>query len=124
MIPTTARTEIKLWERIRPFLIGEWYRTEFLTPPGLFDSFGLVDIRSPHTVYLEHKIGRPRNARPSIKHLRPSQLDFMRSLEKKGMQGWTVFADKGVVRWFRHLDFEHEIETPYFIRHVPLTRAT
>lgn len=117
MIRTSARTETALWDDIRPHLRGRWYRTEFQYPAGLFDSFGLL---RGHTIYLEHKIGRPFNGKPSIRHLRPAQHDFMLALMDHGGQGWVVFADQGLVKWYRGLDLGSPVARPDFVRHSGL----
>ena len=101
------KDEKALWEYIRPRLRGRmWSRVETICPDGMFDAHGFF---GQSQIWLELKVGKP-----SIKALRPSQLEFLIELVRHDQPAWTCFGYRGEVLFFAGLDFDAAVVPPFY----------
>lgn len=101
------KDEKALWEYIRPRLRGRmWSRVETICPDGMFDAHAFF---GQSQIWLELKVGKP-----SIKALRPSQLEFLIELVRHGQPAWTCFGYRGDVLFFAGLDFDTAVVPPFY----------
>lgn len=101
------KDEKALWEYIRPRLRGRmWSRVETICPDGMFDAHAFF---GQSQIWLELKVGKP-----SIKALRPSQLEFLYELVRHDQPAWTCFGYRGDVLFFAGLDFDTAVVPPFY----------
>ena len=101
------KDEKALWEYIRPRLRGRmWSRVETICPDGMFDAHAFF---GQSQIWLELKVGKP-----SIKALRPSQLEFLYELVRHDQPAWTCFGYRGDVLFFAGLDFDAAVVPPFY----------
>jgi len=101
------KDEKALWEYIRPRLRGRmWSRVETICPDGMFDAHAFF---GQSQIWLELKVGKP-----SIKALRPSQLEFLIELVRHDQPAWTCFGYRGDVLFFAGLDFDAAVVPPFY----------
>ena len=101
------KDEKALWEYIRPRLRGRmWSRVETICPDGMFDAHAFF---GQSQIWLELKVDKP-----SIKALRPSQLEFLYELVRHDQPAWTCFGYRGDVLFFAGLDFDTAVVPPFY----------
>ena len=106
-----ADTEVKLWNFIKPGLLGSWHRLEVTTANGIPDAMGMY-AGSAH--FVELKVGPP-----SIKALRPPQFDFFCEALRQGVSVWVLFRHRGILKWYAGLPVGDPSPPPRFYRAAP-----
>lgn len=98
--------EDQLWGLIQPSLRGKWWRLETVVPEGLSDAFGLWDSK---TWWCELKIGKP-----SLRKLRPQQIDFGYDCMRHGIPHYVCFGWRGAPHFYSYFDFGIETTPPFY----------
>lgn len=102
------RSEVDLWDNhLVKRLRGTWTRLELSYPHGMCDSVGLWQ---GHTIWLEHKVGKP-----SIDAFEPAQLRFAHDCARHHVPWWCCFGHQNRVRFFTSPQLEHEAKPPFWI---------